>query len=1315
MALRIRRGLSADRTTITPEQGEFLYTTDTYQVYMGDGTTVGGRPLYTLTSLGAIGLTDLSALSPLSYNNTTGAFSIQVATGSQDGYLSSGNWTTFNNKQNAIEIFDETTSIVTNPSQIKFVGTPVTATVAGSVVTVTISGTGGGGGGVTGVSVATANGFSGVSDLNATNPTLTLATTVTGLLKGNGTAVSAATAGTDYQAALSGTGLVNSSGGTISYITNNSSNWDTAYSQRLSSLTTTGNSGAATLIANVLNIPNYTAAGIGAIASSRIIATTTPLQGGGDLTADRTLSILQATTSQSGFLTSSDWNTFNGKQAALSGTGIVKSTAGTITYLTDNSANWDTAFGWGNHASAGYLTTATAATTYVPQTRSLTIDGVTQNLSLDRTFTINKSINDLTDVTISSVAGGDILQYNGVLTQWVNTPLSAITSVGADNGLSFSGGNVILGGSLDFDTTINTFNSSQYSLTFTAGSTAFSSPGTAPLRITETTAYSAGRSAFYVGANDNHALSAEGKGAPVTTAPTYLTRRSSANLSKNATIHSKAKQGLPLYAYSDSDEAYSSITRYSTPSAPGILIEKTTGLTNFTTANALNLTTGDTFGANQLYNLLTLRLTRSATTSGLIDNTGLEFSFEAQNYSTSSIERLANFKVYKAQGSSNNSTLAISTRTSTINDEYDGIVLSGNGVITLPGYKPTYSDLFRSLLSPVITSGLITSVVVVYGDAIRPLIKYGDSVSIQANSLTGTGATFSPTLGYSLKRIRITNPGSGYVSPPTVTIAPPVGGGTPPPVGTGWATGATAVGTATLTASGEVEYIRLTNQGTRYVTLPSVTISAPPSGTTATAVAEFGNGEVLFVAVLTQGSGYVTATTKIVVQTQSYNGAVPAAFLGVDGNGTLQLSTVSADYLLNGGQTAGPFGDGNQFYNNTTLSFAQKSFGIGGVNNFSINSAASGATIADDGRIDLSSLDGGNRLYRYMRPKAATSSYFGDEFIGFVDDYLAASYISVFYHGAINTSGAGTLDAGSIYNYSGTNPSATKLVSLYLSTSTDGAEAIGINTGVKASLYLQHLGDTQSINLSKKHFDVDLSTNTYGTAGDASVSSIIASNLSAANYTTNYDVEIGGETKITSSGYYEDNSGVDTGSYTAEIASSATSEGGLYRGIDLVATSNFPGLLGTSRIKINSQRVYIRPQNIGTINQVLKIANATTGEVGYTTLSTVATSGAYADLTGTPTIPTTLDSLTNVNVPSPTNGQVLAYNTGASEWQAQTFSASGLTLRTNTVANPTQNILDLKEGTGIDIVDDGLGGVTISSTGGSGGVGLDSVFMLMGA
>jgi len=45
MSLRIRRGLSADRTSITPLEGEFIYTTDTKVVYIGDGTTAGGNAL----------------------------------------------------------------------------------------------------------------------------------------------------------------------------------------------------------------------------------------------------------------------------------------------------------------------------------------------------------------------------------------------------------------------------------------------------------------------------------------------------------------------------------------------------------------------------------------------------------------------------------------------------------------------------------------------------------------------------------------------------------------------------------------------------------------------------------------------------------------------------------------------------------------------------------------------------------------------------------------------------------------------------------------------------------------------------------------------------------------------------------------------------------------------------------------------------------------------------------------------------------------------------------------------------------------------
>jgi hypothetical protein len=64
--------------------------------------------------------------------------------------------------------------------------------------TISIAATGLGTGSVTSVSVASANGFAGTVATATTTPAITLTTSITGLLKGNGTAISAASAGTDY-------------------------------------------------------------------------------------------------------------------------------------------------------------------------------------------------------------------------------------------------------------------------------------------------------------------------------------------------------------------------------------------------------------------------------------------------------------------------------------------------------------------------------------------------------------------------------------------------------------------------------------------------------------------------------------------------------------------------------------------------------------------------------------------------------------------------------------------------------------------------------------------------------------------------------------------------------------------------------------------------------------------------------------------------------------------------------------------------------------------------------------------------------------
>jgi hypothetical protein len=95
------------------------------------------------------------------------------------------------------------------------------------------------------------------------------------------------------------------------------------------------------------------------------IATTAPLSGGGDLSANRTLSISQAGAASNGYLSANDWGIFNGKQNALNGTGFVKISGTTISY--DNS-------------------------TYTPTSRTITINGVTQDLSANQTWTIASGV-----------------------------------------------------------------------------------------------------------------------------------------------------------------------------------------------------------------------------------------------------------------------------------------------------------------------------------------------------------------------------------------------------------------------------------------------------------------------------------------------------------------------------------------------------------------------------------------------------------------------------------------------------------------------------------------------------------------------------------------------------------------------------------------------------------------------------------------------------------------------------------------------------------------------------------------------------------
>jgi hypothetical protein len=83
---------------------------------------------------------------------------------------------------------------------------------------------------------------------------------------------------------------------------------------------------------------------------------------------------------------------------------------GAVTGSNLNVSNWDTAHGWGNHGSAGYLTAATAATTYAPLASpaaptdlSLSVVNDTVNV----TFAASATSGIDSYFVFSSVAGGD--------------------------------------------------------------------------------------------------------------------------------------------------------------------------------------------------------------------------------------------------------------------------------------------------------------------------------------------------------------------------------------------------------------------------------------------------------------------------------------------------------------------------------------------------------------------------------------------------------------------------------------------------------------------------------------------------------------------------------------------------------------------------------------------------------------------------------------------------------------------------------------------------------------------------------------------
>lgn len=121
------------------------------------------------------------------------------------------------------------------------------------------------------------------------------------------------------------------------------------------------------------------------------------------------------------------------------------------TSITNNSANWNTAYGWGNHASAGYLTginssQVTTALGFTPVTnaRTITINGTSYDLSANRSWTITSTETDtLATVTSRGASTSTQVVFSGGMAAWnATTPGLNVGSVqiGAANSNTNFGG-----------------------------------------------------------------------------------------------------------------------------------------------------------------------------------------------------------------------------------------------------------------------------------------------------------------------------------------------------------------------------------------------------------------------------------------------------------------------------------------------------------------------------------------------------------------------------------------------------------------------------------------------------------------------------------------------------------------------------------------------------------------------------------------------------------------------------------------------------------------------------------------------------------
>jgi hypothetical protein len=190
--------------------------------------------------------------------------------------------------------------------------------------------------------------------------------------------------------------------------------------------------------------------------------------------------------------------------------------------------------------------------------------------------------------------------------------------------------------------------------------------------------------------------------------------------------------------------------------------------------------------------------------------------------------------------------------------------------------RAEYFNLTNSTKGNVAVTGTFSSANVSTAQYKNERVIIGDPTKGLSN-WDGTNLVSMGSVG----SIGITNPGSGYVSAPSVVIGPPNDTG-----------GVQATAEATITTgAGGITSINVTAGGSGYTAVPGVIITAPDvqGGTQAQAVATISGGAVVAITVTVPGSGYLN------VPTVSFSSGAAAA------TAVLTKGTVNSITLTNAG------------------------------------------------------------------------------------------------------------------------------------------------------------------------------------------------------------------------------------------------------------------------------------------------------------------------------------------------------------------------------------------------------------------------------